>query len=181
VGAIRGLARGERIYAARMFGDKGYIVTFRQTDPLFTVDLSNPHEPRVVGELKVNRFSSYIHPLDRDHLLTIGQEADDRGRRLGAHLQIFDVRDFKHPRRTHHYQLHQLGPYAQSAAQQSHRAFTYDPRTRVLAIPLVYNNHAKRDAFNGLLLLRAGAQGFEELGRVSHASLWPQARPRAPR
>jgi hypothetical protein len=173
VGQVRGLGRGERIYAARMFGDKGYIVTFRRTDPLYTLDLSRPTAPKMVGELKVNGFSSYIHPLGPDHLLTIGQDADNRGRVLGMHLQIFDLSDFATPKRTHHYRYKHGAGRVQSAAQNNHHAFTYDPRTKSLAIPLAYNNHRSRDAFNGLLLLKVGAQqGFEQLGKISHAELY---------
>jgi Beta propeller domain/Vault protein inter-alpha-trypsin domain len=93
IGAIRGLAKGERIYAGRMFGDKGYLVTFRQTDPLFTLDLSDPRHPKVAGELKINGFSNYIHPMDDNLLLAIGQDADDTGRVQGFHMQVFDVTD----------------------------------------------------------------------------------------
>ena len=72
VGQSEELAPGERIYSARFLGDKGYVVTFRQVDPLFTFDLSDPAHPRKVGELKVPGFSTYIHPLDENHLLTMG-------------------------------------------------------------------------------------------------------------
>jgi len=166
VGSIKGLARGERIFAARMFGDKGYIVTFRQTDPLYTLDLSDPSDPRVVGELKINGFSSYIHPLDGDRLLTIGQDADGRGRLQGVHLQIFDVSDPSAPTRTHH---QRLGQGSQSVAQNDHHAFTYDPATKTLAIP-AQQYGGGGDYFSGLLVYRIDAQdGFAELGRVSHS------------
>jgi uncharacterized secreted protein with C-terminal beta-propeller domain len=92
IGAIRGLAKGERIYAGRMFGDKGYLVTFRQTDPLFTLDLSDPRHPRVAGELKINGFSNYIHPMGNDLLLTIGQDATEQGRVTGLHLRCSTCR-----------------------------------------------------------------------------------------
>jgi len=174
VGAIRGLARGERIYAVRMMEDKGYMVTFRQTDPLYTLDLSKPESPQVVGELKVNGFSSCIHPLGPKHLLTIGQDADDNGRVKGLHLQIFDVSNLKNPHRTHHHRFDgDEGGRSTSSAQNDHHAFTYDPRTRILAIPMQrYSYRNSEDRFNGLVLLRVGKRsGFEELGRVSHADL----------
>lgn len=182
VGAIRGLARGERIYAVRMMEDKGYMVTFRQTDPLYTLDLSKPESPRVVGELKVNGFSSYIHPLGPRHLLTIGQDADDSGRVKGLHLQIFDVSNMKSPTRTHHHRFdNDESGRSYSQAQNDHHAFTYDPRTRVLAIPM--QRHDYRNAqqqFSGVVLLRVGKRsGFEELGRVSHADLAEQSRHRS--
>ncbi len=163
VGSVIGLARGERIYSARMFGDKGYVVTFRRTDPLYTLDLTDPRNPRVVGELEINGFSSYIHPLDGGRLLTIGQDADSNGRQQGVHLQIFDVNDPAAPTRTHH---HRFGQGAQSSAQNDHHALTYDPSTQTLAVPV---NNTGAERFTGLMVFRIdGDEGFSELGRVSH-------------
>ncbi len=182
VGAIRGLAQGERIYAVRMMEDKGYMVTFRQTDPLYTLDLSRPESPRVVGELKINGFSSYIHPLGAKHLLTIGQDADDNGRVKGLHLQIFDVSNLKSPTRTHHHRFdNDESGRSYSQAQNDHHAFTYDPRTRVLAIPMQRHDYrTPQNQFSGLVLLRVGKRsGFEELGRVSHGDLAEQAQRRS--
>jgi uncharacterized secreted protein with C-terminal beta-propeller domain len=165
IGAIEDLAPGERIYSARMMGDKGYMVTFKQTDPLFTLDLSNPRRPRVAGELKINGFSSYIHPLDDDHLLTVGQDATDEGRIQGAHVQVFDVSDPARPRRSAHRRIEVEGGWSASPAQWDHHAFTYDPRTRVLALPMMSSS------FLGLALLEVNKDSFVELGRISHADL----------
>ncbi len=171
IGAIEDLAKGERIYAARMMGDKGYMVTFRQTDPLFTLDLSNPERPRVVGELEINGFSSYIHPLDGDHLLTIGQDADKDGRVLGVHVQVFDVSNPARPRRTAHQRLANHDGWSWSAAQWDHHAFTYDPRTGVLGVPMSNYSNEPDKTFLGLVLLQVSKDGFEQLGRISHAGL----------
>jgi hypothetical protein len=171
IGAIEDLAVGERIYSARMMGDKGYMVTFRQTDPLYTFDLSDPERPRVVGELKINGFSSYIHPLDDDHLLTIGQDADDDGRVLGAHLQIFDVSNPAKPRRTAHRRLADKDGWSYSAAQWDHHAFTYDPESGVLGIPMSSWSSDPEKTFLGLILLQVSKDGFEQLGRISHTAL----------
>jgi uncharacterized secreted protein with C-terminal beta-propeller domain len=173
IGSITNLAPGERIYSARMFGEKGYMVTFRQTDPLFTLDLSNPEQPRVAGELKINGFSSYIHPLDSDHLLTIGQDADDNGRVRGVHIQIFDVSDPARPARSHHHRLTFEGGWSWSAAQWDHRAFTFDPVSKTLALPVqIWGNSNASANFNGLVLFHVDARrGFEELGRITHEKL----------
>lgn len=94
VGKIEGLAKNEQIYSARFMGDTGYFVTFRQVDPLFTVDLSDPREPRVLSELKVSGFSEYLHIYGEDRLLGIGMEADEEtGRQEGMKLSMFDVSD----------------------------------------------------------------------------------------
>ena len=73
-GSVEGLAKGERIYSARFMGDKAYMVTFRETDPLFVIDVANPAAPKVLGELKIPGFSNYLHPLDENHLIGFGYE-----------------------------------------------------------------------------------------------------------
>ncbi len=166
VGQISGIAPGERIYAVRMMGAKGYVVTFRRTDPLYTLDLSNPRAPRVVGELKIEGWSSYLHPLDEDHLLTVGQDADARGRSTGFHLQIFDVSDPRNPRRTHH---EKLDAGSMSSAQSDHHAFMFEPHTKTLAIPWKGSNYW------GLVAYHVDAKrGFTSLGRVNHALMYKQ-------
>ena len=74
-GQVRDLAPGERIYSTRFVGTRGYVVTFRQVDPLFVIDLAQASAPKVLGELKIPGFSEYMHPIDEGHLLTIGREA----------------------------------------------------------------------------------------------------------
>ncbi|MDE7313511.1 MAG: beta-propeller domain-containing protein [Eubacterium sp.] len=92
VGKLTGLAKGEKIYAARFAGTVGYFVTYRNTDPLFTVDFSNPKEPKVIGELKVTGFSEYLHFWSDDRLLGIGYETDpDSGMTIGIKLSMFDI------------------------------------------------------------------------------------------
>ena len=84
IGQVDGLGKGERIYAVRFIDTVGYVVTFRQTDPLYTIDLSDPTKPRVVGELKITGYSAYLHPIGDGLLMGVGQDATDQGRRLGA-------------------------------------------------------------------------------------------------
>jgi len=172
-GSIRNLAPDERVFSARFLGDKGYVVTFRETDPLFTFDLSNPNNPQLKGELKINGFSSYIHPMGPNHLLTIGQDATDEGIVLGVHLQIFDVSDMENPTRTYQHLL-STGPWSSwSEAMWDHHAFTYHAGKEILAVPLNswdYDNGG--DPFSGLVVLKASnTTGFEELGRVDHSDL----------
>ena len=80
IGKVGGLGKGERIYAVRFLGDVGYLVTFRQVDPLYTLDLSNPAAPKVAGELKITGYSAYLHPIGEDLLLGVGQDATEQGR-----------------------------------------------------------------------------------------------------
>ena len=169
IGALKGLAKGERIYSGRMVGDKGYLVTFRQTDPLFTLDLSEPTNPRVVGELEVNGFSSYIHPIGDDLLLTIGQDADAEGRVTGVHLQVFDVKDPRHPTRKFHEKVATKG-YSSSTAQYDHHAFMFDAITGTLAFPIM--EQTGDHYFNGLAVYHLDRKrGFTRKGRLDHTKL----------
>ncbi len=94
VGKIEGLAEDEQVYSARFMGDTGYFVTFKQIDPLFSVDLSDPHNPKILGELKITGFSEYLHFYDENLLLGIGREVDpDTLRSEGLKLSMFDISD----------------------------------------------------------------------------------------
>ena len=134
VGSITGMAPGEQIYSARFLGDRGFIVTFRQIDPLFALDLSNPASPRVAGELKIAGFSEYIHPLDEDHLLTLGRAGTDDGFIQGLQLSIFDVSDLSNPRLVTAKQIG--GPGTSSEAEYNHKAMTFYPQENLLALPV---------------------------------------------
>ena len=100
-GRIGELGKGERVYAVRFVGDTGYVVTFRQIDPLYTIDSPTPERPRVLGELKIPGYSAYLHPIGEDLLLGIGQDASEEGRPTGTQLSLFDVSDLRKPTRLH--------------------------------------------------------------------------------
>ena len=94
VGKIENLAEGEEIKSARFMGKTGYFVTYRNTDPLFSVDLSDPEDPKVLGELKITGFSSYLHFYGENKLLGIGWETDpDTGNTIGMKCSMFDISD----------------------------------------------------------------------------------------
>lgn len=172
--SIRNLAPGEQVFAARFLGDKGYVVTFEQTDPLFTFDLSDPYNAKLKGELKINGFSSYIHPMGQNHLLTIGQDATDTGEVLGVHLQIFDVSDMTNPVRTFQEKISTGAWSSWSEAMWDHHAFTYHPGKEILAVPVNIHEWSANNGqnFSGLLVYKASATtGFAELGRINHADL----------
>jgi uncharacterized secreted protein with C-terminal beta-propeller domain len=175
VGQVRGIAPGEQIFAVRMMGQKGYVVTFEQTDPLFTIDLSDPYQPEVVGELHIPGFSNYLHPMGEDHLLAVGRAGDDDGNLRGVQVQIFDVSDFAHPALAHQFELDQEGDgWSWSEAQWDHHAFTF--HNGVLSFPLAIYNYDEADGrydyFSGLVVLDVDAQaGISEVGRVDHSDL----------
>ncbi len=97
LGRVEDLGVTERIYAVRYMDDIAYVVTFRQTDPLYVLDLSNPANPQMVGELKIPGYSAYLHPFDDTHLIGIGQDADMEGRTIGLQMSLFDVSDPSDP------------------------------------------------------------------------------------
>ena len=98
VGQVGNLGRNEDIYAVRYIADKAYVVTFRQTDPLYVIDLSDPTDPTTEGELKITGYSAYLHPVGENLLLGVGREATDTGRVTGAKVSLFDVSDPADPR-----------------------------------------------------------------------------------
>ena len=136
-GSVEGLAPGESIQSARFLGDRGFVVTFVQIDPLFTLDLSDPRDPKVVGELKVPGFSTFVTPMGENHLLTIGRDTnDDFGfvRADGVRLSIFDVTDFANPQLAHSETIGSGGAY--SEALFNPKAFTYFEQRDLLAFPV---------------------------------------------
>ena len=164
LGRAEGLGRGERIYAVRFAGDKGYVVTFRQVDPLYTLDLSKKTDPRVVGELKILGYSAYLHPISDDLLLGVGQDATEQGRTQGTQLSLFDVSD---PRRPARRAQASLGGNASSTAEYDPHAFLYWDPTRLAVIPL--SSYGDRGlTFEGAVGFRIGAASIAEAGRITH-------------
>jgi uncharacterized secreted protein with C-terminal beta-propeller domain len=130
-GRVDGLGPDEQIYAVRYFGDLATVVTFRQTDPLYVLDLADPTAPKVQGELKIPGFSTYLHPVGDDRLLGIGQDADELGRVTGFQVSLFDLSDLSTPLQVDRLSLGQ----GWSVASEDSRAVSYDPSRSLLAIP----------------------------------------------
>jgi uncharacterized secreted protein with C-terminal beta-propeller domain len=159
VGRIGGLGRGERIFGVRFIGDVGYVVTFRQIDPLYTIDLSTPSRPRLLGELKIPGYSAYLHPLGENLLLGLGQEASDNGLTSAALLSVFDVSDLRKPVRLHRRTIEG----ASSEAETDHHAFLYWSRSRLVVVPV-----STLDEFEGVVGFRIGRDRVQEIGRIKH-------------
>jgi hypothetical protein len=162
IGSVGGLGRGEQIQSVRFMGDIGYVVTFRQVDPLYTVDLSDPANPQVMGELKIPGFSSYLHPITDGLLLGIGRDADLSGRTTGMQLTVFDVSDLSSPTEIQRVSL----PDASSNAEWDHHAFLWWPETSTAVVPV--QEFAPTGVFTGAIGYRVGPAGIGELGRVTH-------------
>lgn len=132
LGSTDAFGASEQIFATRFIGDRAYVVTFRQTDPLFVIDLSEPADPHVVGELHIPGFSNYLFPLDDDHLFSIGRDATAEGVVQGLALQIFDVSD---PARPALAQRYVYPDASDSPANVDHRAIAFHPDRGVVAFP----------------------------------------------
>jgi len=124
VGTLEDLAPGESIYSARFLGDKGYMVTFRQMDPLFVIDVSVPDSPKVLGYLKIPGVSEYLHPYDENHVIGVGRDATAEGRMQGLKLSLFDVSDVANPKELSKYIIGNQGTY--SEALNDHKSFLFN-------------------------------------------------------
>jgi Beta propeller domain len=132
VGRVGAMGKGERLYAVRFMGDVGYVVTFRLIDPLYTLDLSEPERPRVVGELKIPGYSAYLHPVGEDLILGVGQAGDDSTNTRGLQVSLFDVENVRRPTRLDRTTVGR----GWSSVEFDHHAFLYWPRTRLAVVPV---------------------------------------------
>ncbi len=134
VGKLEGMAQGERIFSSRFMGDKCYLVTFKQTDPFFIIDLSNPLAPKVAGELKIPGYSSFLQPYDENHVIGLGMESNQ------LKLSLFDVSNVNSPTEISEYIVQ--GNYTSSTALYDPKAILFDLQKQLLVIPVSINNYA---------------------------------------
>jgi len=138
VGSLEGLAPGETIYSARFMGERGYLVTFKQVDPLFVIDLSDPNHPEELGYLKVTGYSDYLHPYDENHIIGIGKETTDAGEFAwyqGVKISLFDVTDVGNPREISKLEIGDRG--TDSPVLWDHKAFLFDKSRNLMVIPVM--------------------------------------------
>jgi Beta propeller domain len=169
VGSVAGLGSMERIYAVRFMGPVGYVVTFRQTDPLYTLDLSDPAHPQVVGALALTGYSAYLHPVSTTRLIGVGQNADSVGHVLGAQVSLFDVSDLAKPSRLATFAL----ASSVSAAGMDPHAFLYWPADQLVVVPIqeyggsAAPGGATRAPQSGALVLRINGASLIWAGFIS--------------
>jgi len=176
VGTLSNIAKGERIYSARFMGDRCYLVTFRQVDPFFVIDLSNPAEPKVLGYLKIPGFSGYLHPYDENHIIGIGKQDNN------LKLSLFDVTDVAAPTETAKFIVQ--GEWSDSAVLTDHKAFLFDKSKQLLALPVSINwvgvegdQYYIKGFWQGAYVFDLSlSNGFVLRGKVTHleydADLW---------
>lgn len=168
VGQVGGLGIGERIFAVRYLGDIAAVVTFRQVDPLYLIDLSDPSAPEVRGELKITGYSAYLHPLGDDLLLGVGQEATDEGRTLGTQVSLFDIADLDRPERIAQW----TAPGGHSEVEFNALAFLYWPAADLAVLPLVQyplDDAVSVSSFVGAVAMGTADRTLAERARLSHA------------
>jgi hypothetical protein len=175
-GHVTGLGPAERIYSVRFMGPVGYVVTFRQTDPLYTVDLSDPAQPRVRGSVALTGYSAYLHPASDTQLIGIGRQADAMGHTGGTQVSLFDVSDLAAPTRLATFAL----AATISGAEFDPHAFLYWPAAHLMVVPLQATGmaagapappdgvaQAPGAPQSGALVLRIGDSGITETGFIT--------------
>lgn len=148
VGSVTGIAPGESIYSVRFMGKRAYMVTFKQVDPLFVIDLSDARNPKILGKLKIPGYSNYLHPVDENHILGFGKEVDESIDKdkvhsddavyytaiLGMKVALFDVTDVTNPKEIHKEVIGARG--TDSPLLSDHKALLFDRERGLLAFPV---------------------------------------------
>ncbi len=182
VGSVEDLARGERIYSVRFMGEKAYVVTFKQVDPLFVIDVSEPTKPTVLGQLKIPGFSNYLHPYDENHLIGFGQNTKlvtDSGAKEprvitdGVKISMFDVTDPLNPKEKFNEIIGGTGTY--SPLNYDHKALLFNKEKNIFAFPItIYKNKPGTEyeqlfQFQGALAYSIDLeQGFQLEDKITH-------------
>ncbi|MBN2880944.1 beta-propeller domain-containing protein [Candidatus Woesearchaeota archaeon] len=185
VGSIEDIAPKERIYSVRFMGERAYMVTFQNVDPLFVIDLSDATAPKILGKLKIPGYSNYLHPFDENHIIGIGKETEadketDRFYLEGLKMSLFDVTDVEHPIEMSKVEIGDRG--TDSDALYDHRAFLFDREKELLVIPVrvaeIDTKKYKTEdelkwaygdyTFQGAYVYKINLDGFELLGRITH-------------
>lgn len=147
VGQLENFAPDEQVQSTRFLGNLAYVVTFRNTDPLFAIDLSDPAKPTILGAVKLPGFSSYLHPLDDHTLLGVGYSGDDRSANLDTvKLSLFDISDPTHPQETDSRVIKQ----ADTDVNYEPKAFVFDSKSGAFYLPVSYNLFEKNGNYAGI-------------------------------
>jgi inhibitor of cysteine peptidase len=168
IGKLEGLAEDESIYSTRFIGDKLYMVTFKQIDPFFVIDLSDPKNPKDLGELKIPGFSRYLHPYDENTIIGIGQDATETGRIKGLKISLFDVSDVNNPIEKTTFVTEEK--YAQSTALYEHKAFLFSKEKELLVIPAYsYDYSDSSKGYNGAFVFKITEDEITLRGLIDHS------------
>ncbi|MCM3090031.1 MULTISPECIES: beta-propeller domain-containing protein [unclassified Cytobacillus] len=183
IGQLEDLAKGERIYSARFMNERIYMVTFKETDPLFVIDGSNPEKPSILGELKIPGFSNYLHPLDENHLIGFGHDTKIAGGKAaggqpvittdGIKISLFDVSDTSNPVEKDNEIIGGRGTY--SPLNYDHKALLVDKKKNLYGLPIsIYQNKKGSQFestfdFQGALIYKITVEnGIELQSKITH-------------
>lgn len=177
VGRLENLAKGERIYSVRFMGNRAYMVTFVQTDPLFVIDLSKPEEPIVLGELKIPGYSTYLHPYDETHLIGFGEDTITTNYGYGEvvttngmKMALFDVADPTNPKEMFTEKIGEKGTY--SELLNNHKALCFSKEKNIIAFPISIREDNYKSTFQGAIVYGLSLEGgFKLKGKISHMSV----------
>ncbi len=173
------IAPTESIYSTRFVGDTLYMVTFRQVDPFFVVDLSDPRNIDVLGELKITGYSRYLHPFDENTVVGVGRETTETGRLLGMKVSLFDVSDFENPKEIAKYVTDER--YAQTSAEFEHKAFLLSKEKELLVLPVYSPDYGQgSQGYNGAMVFRITKDEIELRGLIDHSEAVPRETSSAP-
>lgn len=166
VGKIEDIAPGERIYSVRFTGDRGYVVTFRQIDPLFVIDFKEPSNPHILGKLKIPGYSTYMHPYDENHIIGFGMDVDaNTNRTIGFKMALFDITDVTNP--TELYKENIGNQFSTSELLTNHKALLFSKEKELLAFPVTVND--TDEAFQGAYVYNINlTDGFKLRGKITH-------------
>ncbi|KRQ86762.1 Beta propeller domain protein [Caloramator mitchellensis] len=188
-GKIEDLAPGETIKSARFMGEKIYIVTFKNVDPLFVIDAKNAKEPKILGFLKIPGFSTYLHPYDETHIIGFGVDTKDVSTKdwngndstitiqNGLKMSMFDVSDFENPKEMFSEYIGNRGSY--SELLYNHKALLFSKEKNIFAFPVtVYEAKDRENPFDYGYFTYQGAyiygidleKGFVLNGKITHLS-----------
>jgi len=176
VGKVEGLAPGEKIYSVRFMGNRAYMVTFVQTDPLFVIDLSEPTNPTVLGELKIPGYSKYLHPYDETHLIGIGEDTKvlnygygDVVTTDGMKMSLFDVTDPSNPTEMYTVKIGEKGTY--SEILYNHKALLFSKEKNIIAFPVSITESDYNVTFQGAIVYDISLEeGFKLKGKISNTA-----------
>jgi len=173
VGSLENLATDERIYSARFMGDRVYLVTFKQTDPLYVIGLSDPTKPAVLGAIKIPGYSTYLHPADKNgnKLIGFGRDAEEisnGGAKVkGLKLTLFDFTSLNQPKELDSYIIGDSS--SDSIALQDHKAFLYSEAKNILVVPAVLREN-NRINFAGAMVFNIVENRFVLKGQIDHSA-----------
>lgn len=170
IGRIDNLAEGESIYAVRFIGRIGYIVTFEQIDPLFVIDLSDPTNPQVKGELKIPGYSSYLHPYDENHIIGIGYNTKDNGyggiTNSNMKMSMFDVSNLENPQEIFSVDIGEKD-YTYSQITNNHKALFYHKERNLIGFPIMTIGENYKYNKSGFIIYKINLDsGFEKYGEI---------------